>query len=203
LQALRRLADEHDTLLIFDEVMTGFGRTGELFACRRANCPPDIITLSKGITGGFLPLSVTVSTARIYEAFLDEDLHKAFFHSHSYTANPIACAAALESLAILKENPVPFQSMEQLHRELARTYLYPIEFLRNFRFVGTIAAFDVETGVSGYFDPAAQDLKRLFLSNGLLLRPLGHTVYLMPPYCVDRDLLTVIYGKIGTLLKRS
>jgi adenosylmethionine-8-amino-7-oxononanoate aminotransferase len=123
LQRLRMLANQFGVLLIFDEVMTGFGRTGDWFASTRADCTPDIICLSKGITGGFLPLSVTVCTEGIYGAFLADELDKALFHSHSYTANPIACAAANASMRLLEQSEQTFRGFESRHRALMEKHI--------------------------------------------------------------------------------
>src|SRR5262249_31372725 len=134
LKKLRAVADEFSILLIFDEVMTGFGRTGDWFACTKAEVSPDIICLSKGITGGFLPLSVTVCAEHIYDPFLSDSLDQALFHSHSFTANPIACAAANASMKLLRKNESPFRDMETTHRHLVTEHLSDSKLLTHFRF---------------------------------------------------------------------
>ena len=134
LQALRKLASKHDVLLIFDEVMTGFGRTGDFFASTKSGVAPDLICLSKGITGGFLPLSVTVCSSEIFERFLSSESDKTFYHGHSYTANPIACAAAVCSWRLLNQNRHLFADMELSHRRLAAEKLGDHRLLKNQRF---------------------------------------------------------------------
>lgn len=205
LQELERLARAFDVLLIYDEVMTGFGRTGEIFACRKSGTSPDIICLSKGITGGFLPLALTVASRRIYESFLSEHLERAFFHSHSYTANPIACAAACASLKILQQEGTRFENMERRHRKFAQLHLSSMlgdsdNRLERARFCGTIAAFDLRVAPeqnSGYFSQVGPRLRHKFLEMGLLLRPLGNTIYLLPPFCIDDNQLERAYKGIA------
>jgi adenosylmethionine-8-amino-7-oxononanoate aminotransferase len=201
LKKLEALVKPSGTLIIYDEVMTGFGRTGEWFSCTKAGTQPDIICLSKGITGGFLPLAVTVCSEEIYQAFYADELEKALFHSHSYTGNPIACAAAVASMNLLSQTEIRFQSMESYHRRLAAKYVQDLPFVSNLRFCGTIVAFDIElTGGSSYFNKAAADLRSRFLAADLLLRPLGSTIYLMPPYCTDTAILETVYAKVRQVL---
>ncbi len=204
LRKLETLLRASGTLVIFDEVMTGFGRTGEWFACRKAGTRPDIICLSKGITGGFLPLAVTICSEAIYQAFYSDDLEKALFHSHSYTGNPIACAAAVASMNLLSETEDRFLSMESVHRQLAKQYLFDIPGAGCFRHCGTIFAFDVTVeGKPGYFNKNVPELRRKFLDAGLLIRPLGSTVYLMPPYCTDADTMELVYSKVRKVLTQD
>ena len=215
MQELQRVCREHDLLMIFDEVMTGFGRTGARFACDRAGVEPDIVCLAKGLTGGFLPLSVTVCKDEIYEQFYTSDPIKTFWHGHSYTANPLGCAAALASFELLEEYEPVFSSMEEWHDEhLADFVDHP--GLKHFRTMGTIAAMDIETGGNdvdvdpytsevlrdedGYLNSIADEIKKRCVDHGILLRPLGNVLYLMPPYCTTRDQLATMYKKIGTLL---
>ena len=197
---LRKLADEFDVLLIFDEVMTGFGRTGEWFASNKSTVQPDIICLSKGITGGFLPLSVTGCSSKIYDAFLSKGHDKTFFHGHSYTANPLACAAANASFDLLKRNPEVFSLMEKRHRKFAQTYLGECKSIKNQRFCGTIFAAEIFTAESdGYFNTVAASMKKDFINRGFLIRPLGNTVYLMPPYCISDECLSGAYETIASV----
>ncbi|MFN1833931.1 adenosylmethionine--8-amino-7-oxononanoate transaminase [Balneola sp. MJW-20] len=199
LQKLHWINRQYDVLLIFDEVMTGFGRTGEMFACKRAQVEPDIICLSKGITGGFMPLSVTVCSAKIYETFLSEDPVKTFWHGHSYTGNPLGCAAAIATLDILS-NTQPFKWLEDLHKEEIEK-LKGHSDLHRFRIKGTISAMDIKTdGEDGYLNEVAAKIKKNCLDHGVLLRPLGNTLYLMPPYCITEDELRNVYKKIPLLL---
>jgi len=201
LQALRKLASKHDVLLIFDEVMTGFGRTGDFFASTKSGVAPDLICLSKGITGGFLPLSVTVCSSEIFERFLSSESDKTFYHGHSYTANPIACAAAVCSWRLLNQNRHLFADMELSHRRLAAEKLGDHRLLKNQRFCGTIFAAEVVAGESdGYFNEVALIMKRRFIEKGFLIRPLGNTIYLMPPYCIDAQCLASVYEAISEVL---
>jgi adenosylmethionine-8-amino-7-oxononanoate aminotransferase len=183
-------------LLIADEVMTGFGRTGALFASAKAGIAPDIVCLSKGLTGGFLPLAATVCRAEIYEAFLGADFGRAFAHGHSFTANPLGCAAALASLDLLEVPAMPARlaAIEAVHRaRLAR--LGTVAGLTRHRVCGTIAAVDF-AGAEGYTAALGPRLARFFLERGLLLRPLGPVVYLLPPYCVGEDDLHRAYDAV-------
>jgi adenosylmethionine-8-amino-7-oxononanoate aminotransferase len=204
LQKLQTLVQEKKLLLIYDEVMTGFGRTGDWFASIKSNTQPDIICLSKGITGGFLPLAVTAVTEKIFNQFFSDDISKTFFHGHSYTANPLACAAALTSIQLLESNPQSFTSLERLHRENAQKYLKQFlhkNVIYNLRFCGTIMAFDIGCDNNDYFSQIGPVLKQEFLKRDLLIRPLGNTIYLMPPYCVAEEQLDSIYQNIGQILQ--
>lgn len=201
LQKLHWVNRQYDTLLIFDEVMTGFGRTGDWFACTKSQVEPDIICLAKGLTGGFLPLSVTVSSDEIYEAFNSEEPVKTFWHGHSYTANPLGCAAALASLKLLDKNQSSFKTMEHWHYLFIKQYLSDAQIDR-IRVKGTIAAFRIVTKEeSGYLNRVADTVKRVCIEYGLLLRPLGDTLYLMPPYCITKEELESVYQNIQKLLK--
>lgn len=201
LSALERRLKAHSILMIYDEVMVGFGRTGDYFACRKAETTPDIICLSKGITGGFLPLAATVCTPAVYKAFYDEDPKKTFYHGHSYTANPIGCAAALASLDLLEKTEDRFKSMADRHRTgIAR--LMPNSRLENFRICGTIVAMDVKaTGDAGYLSRVGPWLKARFLEKGFLLRPLGNVLYILPPYCITETELASIYSCIDAVVQ--
>lgn len=200
LQRLHWVNRQFDTLLIFDEVMTGFGRTGRNFAAIRAQVEPDIICLAKGLTGGFLPLSVTVSSNEVYETFYSEDPHKTFWHGHSYTANPLGCAAAIASMEILADSQERVQNMEtEHHTHLDQLREHPL--IEKVRIKGTIAAFDLKTSEeSGYLNSIANQIKIKSHDYGLLIRPLGNTVYLMTPYCITEDELEWVYKKLGELM---
>lgn len=204
LQKLHWVNRQFDTLLIFDEVMTGFGRTGDTFASRRAQVQPDLICLAKGLTGGFLPLSVTVASDRIYSAFESDDPMKTFWHGHSYTANPIGCAAAVTSMKLLAEHQPKFGSMEQKHRRLFDEHFSDHPAVTRFRVTGTVCAFDLETdGEEGYLNEIADEIKKECVSHGLLIRPLGNTVYLMPPYCITDDELEWVYTRLAELIRTA
>ncbi len=200
LQELHWVNRQFNTLLIFDEVMTGFGRTGDWFASKRAQVEPDIICLAKGLTGGFLPLSVTVCSDRVYEAFNSSDPIKTFWHGHSYTANPIGCAAALASFELMHENEPAFSGMEHWHLEhLEKLQNHPR--LKKLRVCGTIAAMDITAeGEEGYLNPIANHIKEQCVDKGLLLRPLGNVLYLMPPYCTTESQLAEMYDGIIALI---
>lgn len=190
-------------LCIADEVMTGFGRTGRLFASDYLQHPPDILCLAKGLTGGYLPLSATTCSAEIYEAFLSEDKLKTFFHGHSYTANPIGCAAGLASLELLLDPACEAnrQRIATQHRQFAeRIAAHPA--VRNVRYRGTILALEVETeGATSYFSNIRDYLYEFFLERNVLLRPLGNVVYILPPYCMRATELERVYGVIEEALE--
>jgi adenosylmethionine---8-amino-7-oxononanoate aminotransferase len=199
LQQLQQIAKAHNTLLIFDEVMTGFGRTGDWFACTKAEVTPDIMCLSKGITGGFLPLAVTVCTETLYNAFYSDDPQKTLYHGHSYAANPLGCAAALASLDLMVDHEAAFQQMEVQHKaHLAKLDNHPR--LKNLRVTGTIAAMDLVTEHPGYLNELSLEIRKRGIAQGLLLRPLGNVLYIMPPYCITEEELAFIYQGITTIL---
>src|SRR5579864_1338424 len=182
LAGLRRLCDRYGTLLIADEVLTGFGRTGRMFACEHAAVRPDLMCLSKALTAGYLPMGATAATEAIYEAFLSEDRGKTFFHGHSYTANPLACAVALASLDLFRENSV-IERVQALERQL-RTGLEPLRRFGDVRVIGGVGIVELDSSSAGYLDALGPRLYAAFLERGLLLRPLGHVVYFMPPYAI-------------------
>ena len=185
-------------LVIFDEVLTGFGRTGALFASRKIGVAPDLICLSKGLTGGFLPLSITMCTETIYQAFLGGGFDRAFAHGHSFTANPLGCAAALASLdlTLAPETAAAWARIEAKHREGMRQ-LSVLPQLKHFRITGTVAACDLDLPGTGYGAALGLTLKRHFLSRGLLIRPLGPVLYILPPYCITDAELDRAYAAIA------
>jgi adenosylmethionine---8-amino-7-oxononanoate aminotransferase len=189
-----------DTIVIFDEIMTGFGRTGDWFACLKAQVEPDIICLSKGLTGGFLPLSVTLCSDRIYQAFYSDDPQKTLYHGHSFTANPLGCAAALASWDLMYEAEPRFRALEALHLSHLQTFQnHPL--VENYRVTGTIAALDLKSDRPGdYFTPISALLRERSIAKGVLLRPLGNVLYLLPPYCITDAELDWVYGIIHELL---
>jgi len=197
LAEMTRICARHRVLFIADEVMTGFGRTGTLFACEQAGVVPDIACYSKGLTGGAVPLAVTMCGRKIFEAHLSSERARAFFHSSSYTANPIGCAAALANLDVWEKT----DARERVSRlcvmqdeRIARFATDPR--FENVRRMGTIAALDLKVGQSGYLATISLDLMRFFNARGLLLRPLGPTIYVLPPYCVAAEELDLIYAAI-------
>jgi adenosylmethionine-8-amino-7-oxononanoate aminotransferase len=182
---VRRLCDRYETLMIADEVLTGFGRTGKMFACEHAGITPDILCLSKALTAGYLPLGVTAATGRVYEAFLSDDRGKTFFHGHSYTANPLACAVALASLDLFRDEAVLARVL-RLEEQL-RAGFEPLRSLGDVRVIGGVAAVELRSDKTGYLDQIGPRLAAAFLDRGLLLRPLGNVVYFMPPYCITES----------------
>lgn len=191
-------------LTIADEVMTGFGRTGKLFASDYLVQQADLMCFSKGLTGGTMALGITTCTMAIYEAFLSDDKLKTLFHGHSFTANPIACAAALASLDILLEK----ETMENIERISLRHQEFSIGILKhpkvkNLRQKGTILALEWETDDdTSYFNQLRDNLYNFFLEQGIILRPLGNIIYIMPPYCITNEELAYIYEKIEEALER-
>lgn len=198
LRALAERVRAAGALLVFDEVMTGFGRTGAAFACLGAGVTPDLVCLSKGLTGGFLPLSMTVARRFIYESFLGEGVERAFLHGHSYTANPLGCAAGLASLDLLlaPDCQARIARIDEIHRaRLDALAAHPK--VARMRLCGTIAAFDLKVAEQGYGAAVGQAVKRFCLDRGVLLRPLGGTCYLLPPYCTTDGELERAWDVLG------
>jgi len=197
LREMKRICERHGTLFIADEVMTGFGRTGTLFACEQAGIAPDILCLAKGLTGGSLPLAATLCTAAIFAAHYSTDRSRTFFHSSSFTANPVACAAAAANLEIWKDEPVlaRIAALGALQEERLAPFRADPRFA-SVRRLGTIAALDLKVPDPGYLAGLGPELGRFFLEKGVLLRPLGNTIYVMPPYCVTAAELDLVYGAI-------
>lgn len=205
LDSLLALCKKNNILCIADEVMTGFGRTGKLFACDHLKEEPDIICMSKGITGGTMALGATSCKQKIYDAFLSDDKLKTLFHGHSYTANPIACAASLASYDLLmsEETTSSLSRITGQHSVFAEK-LKTLPALENIRQTGTIIAFDIKhnEGVS-YFSSVRDELYNYFLENGIILRPLGNTLYIMPPYCISEQELQMVYAAIEKRFSRT
>ena len=191
LRRARELCDAHGVLLVADEIAVGFGRTGTLFACEQAGIAPDLLCTSKGLTGGFLPLAAVLATRAIYDGFLDDSRERAFLHSHSYTGNPLGCAAALASLAVFDEDDVLVRNRSRAAR--MATLAAPLadhRHVADVRQCGMIVAFELARGGNRAtpFDPGARVGLRAYraaLDLGVVLRPLGDILYWMPPYCVD------------------
>ena len=197
LRLARELCDRFDVHLIADEIAVGFGRTGTLFACEQAKIAPDILCLSKGLTGGYLPLSAVMTTDRVYEAFYDDDVARGFLHSHSYTGNPLCCRAAVAVLDILQEEKVVERNRRTaayLNRRAADLRSHPR--VDQFRNTGMIWAFDVPGAGAGF----GQDFHQRALKAGVLLRPLGNTVYWMPPYVVSDQEIDFLVEALARLL---
>ena len=201
LQQIRELCISHNVLLIADEVLTGFGRTGRMFACEWADIVPDIMCLSKGITGGFLPLGATVCTGAVREVFRSNDRMHTFFHGHSYTGSPLACAAGIASLKIFESEPV-FDRIAQIERTHAERLcgLKNHPAVGDVRSIGTVAAVEIRAEDSGYLSKLRPFLYDFFLEKGVLLRPLGNIVYILPPYVITPSELRYIYDAIAEAL---
>ena len=195
---MKAICERHGALFIADEVMTGFGRTGTPFACEQAGITPDILCVAKGLTGGSLPLAATLCTPQIFEAHYSSDRSRTFFHSSSFTANPVACAAACANLEIWREEPVRerIAALGALQDERLTPLRGDARF-ENVRRLGTIAALDLKVPDPGYLAGLGPELTACFHARGILLRPLGNTIYVMPPYCVTAAELDLIYDAIG------
>lgn len=196
MKAVSDMARAHGVLVIYDEVAVGFGRLGTLFACEQIGFTPDLVCLSKGLTAGYMPMSLTVATQGVFDAFLDKGFGKAFAHGHSFTANPLACAVALKSLELFSEENTlaKIAHIETRHRAFADT-LTAHPCAEKIRVRGSVLAFTLRDA-NGYKSAAGEYLRGWFLSHGLNIRPLGGTVYLMPPYCITDAELTRAYDGI-------
>ncbi|MBX7226769.1 MAG: adenosylmethionine--8-amino-7-oxononanoate transaminase [Chitinophagales bacterium] len=204
LEKLLTIAKKYNVFCIADEVMTGFYRTGKLLASDYLTLKPDIICLSKGITGGFLPLGVTICTNEIYNVFHSTDKMKTFFHGHSYTANPLSCAAALASLELLTQSETQrkIATIQDRHAGFLEVIRYHPKVGKP-RYLGTILAFEVKNEeTASYFNNIRDLLYNKFIEKGVLLRPLGNTVYIMPPYCITDEELIKVYTTIEEVLNQ-
>ena len=194
LQKVSRLCAEHDVLLIADEVLTGFGRTGKMFACDLANVVPDLMCVSKGITGGFMTMGVTLCSDRVESAFRSQNRMHTFYHGHSYTGNALACAAANASLQIFDDEPVfdRIATISKIHAErLAQLRaMYQVGEVRQ---LGTMGAVELLADDHGYLSGLRPKLYGFFLDHGVLLRPLGNVVYVLPPYVIEPSELHRVY----------
>jgi adenosylmethionine-8-amino-7-oxononanoate aminotransferase len=201
LAEMKRICERHGVLFIADEVMTGFGRTGTLLACEQAGIAPDILCLAKGLTGGALPLAATLCTHAIFEAHYSKDRTRAFFHSSSYTANPIACAAACANLEVWQDEPVRERIAGLCERQESHAArLRNDSRCADVRRLGTMTALDVRARDAGYLAEIGPSLYSAFLQRGVLLRPLGNTIYVMPPYCITAGELASVYEAIDEAL---
>ena len=209
LRRVRELCDANGAFLIADEIATGFGRTGTMFACEQAGIAPDLLCLSKGLTGGFLPLAAVLATQVLYDGFLDDSRERAFLHSHSYTGNPLACAAALASLdifendGVLERNRATAARMAELAAPLAAH-----RHVADARQAGMVVAFELaRDGDRRTPFPAAARVGlqayRASLQRGVLLRPLGDVLYWMPPYCVDDAQLELLAGATAAAIEEA
>ena len=197
LHKVRALCTKHDVLLIADEVLTGFGRTGKMFACDLANVVPDLMCISKGLTGGFMAMGVTFCTGRVESAFRGDNRMHTFYHGHSYTGNALACAAANASLQIFDDEPVfdRIAAISKIHAErLAQ--LREMHQVGDARQIGTMGALELLAEDAGYLSSLRPRLYAFFLNHGVLLRPLGNVVYVLPPYVIEPDELHRVYDVI-------
>jgi adenosylmethionine-8-amino-7-oxononanoate aminotransferase len=200
LQGIRERTRAAGVHLIADEVLTGFGRTGPLFACERADVSPDLLCMSKGLTGGVLALGATAATEAIYDAFRSDDRTKTFFHGHSFTANPIACAAALASLELFDESCEDDRIRIEVSHARNLATLRGHRGVRETRHIGTMAAVELQAP-PGYLSEVGRELSAFSLSQGVLLRPLGNVVYCLPPYCTTDDELDSVFSVIQRFLE--
>lgn len=203
LRGVRDLCRRYGVFLVADEVMTGFGRTGPFFACEHAGVTPDLLALSKGITGGALPLAATLATDELWEAFWRDETRLGFLHGHSYTANPIACAAGVASLEIFDEEPVQerIDGLERFYADrLARFRDHPR--VKDVRWMGSVGVVEVAGEQGGYFDALGPWLRRGFMERDLLVRPLGTVVYTLPPYGIDHDDLNRVWDALEEMLEQ-
>jgi adenosylmethionine-8-amino-7-oxononanoate aminotransferase len=205
LNTLLAIAKANQIVCIADEVMTGFGRTGKLFASLHCELQPDIMCLSKGLTGGTMALGVTTCTEEIMRPYRSDDLMKTFFHGHSFTANPIACAAANASLDLLLADQCQqnIQRISEKHSTFLKELTgHPSVF--NARSMGVILAIEVKTSAdTSYFNEVRNSLYDYFIARNILLRPLGNIVYILPPYIITNEELDIIYAAILELLNKS
>ncbi len=198
LNRLMEVSKSNQIMCIADEVMTGFGRTGSMFACDYLDVQPDVMCFSKGITGGFLPLGATTCTQQIYDAFLSDEKSKMFFHGHSYTGSPLALTAACASLEVWEQERTfeKVQAIQEWQNAFA-IQLRKKRSIENIRTCGTILAFDVKTNEQGGYTNSIRDvLYNHFLSKGILLRPLGNTLYVLPPYCISKSDLEFVFAEV-------
>ncbi|MDO9186315.1 MAG: adenosylmethionine--8-amino-7-oxononanoate transaminase [Bacteroidia bacterium] len=196
LDELIKCCKDKNVITIADEVMTGFGRTGNFFASDYLEQKPDIICMSKGLTGGVMPLGATACAQFIYDEFLSDDKMKTFYHGHSYTANPTACSAALASMDLF-DNPEAFDNIKRIEQQ-HHLFLQKIrshKALIDVRQLGTIIAFEIKTGEqTNYLNSLAEHISQFFISRGIILRPLGNIIYILPPYCISNTDLEYIYN---------
>ncbi|SIS58645.1 adenosylmethionine--8-amino-7-oxononanoate transaminase [Chryseobacterium gambrini] len=202
LSELMKFCREKGILMIQDEVFTGFGRTGKLFAANYLSEKPDIMCFSKGLTGGTMPMGITTSSQQIFDAFLSEDKYKTLFHGHSFTANPLACTAALASMELLlkEETLEKINLISQKHFNFSQV-LKNHPKIENVRQTGTIIAWEIKNDEkTSYFNEIGKVLYREFLKRGIIMRPLGNVMYLVPPYCITPEKLDFVYRNILEVL---
>lgn len=202
LEKLLLVCKENHVLTIADEVMTGFGRTGKWFATDYINTKPDLVCLSKGLTGGAMPMGLTLCSNKIYNEFLSDNHSKTFFHGHSFTGNPLACAVACASLDLMEKSET-WQQIELIakNHQVFKAKIETFSKLKEVRQTGTILALEFNTEEnSSYFNNLRDKLYQFFLNKNILLRPLGNVLYILPPYCITSTELQQIYDAIEEFL---
>lgn len=204
LDALIKLCRSNGIFTIADEVMTGFGKTGKNFACDHLNEVPDLMCLSKALTGGTIPMAITTVTKQIYDAFYDDDVNKALFHGHTFTANPTGCAAALASITLLQQ-PEMQENLQRINRQhlafKSRIEKHPR--VTNVRVLGVILALDLKTeNEESYYGSLRNRLYDFFIENGVILRPVGNIIYILPPYIISNELLENIYETVERAIEK-
>jgi adenosylmethionine-8-amino-7-oxononanoate aminotransferase len=201
LNKLIKIFKDSRIMVIFDEVMTGFGRTGKMFALDHITEKPDIVCLAKSLTGGYIPLAATIFNEEIHREFIDSNFKKTFLHGHTFTANPVGCSAALASLNLFAKDETfkNIKKIEDTHRKCLST-LSKSSIIKKIRVLGSIAAFDLNDDSFKYGSKSVESLKKEFLNRGLLLRPIGKTIYLMPPFCIKKKVLEDCYKIIEEVI---
>ncbi len=202
LAKVRELCDKYGVLLIADEVLTGFGRTGKMFACDHAGISPDIICLSKALTAGYMPLGATAATEEIFKAFYDDDRLKTFFHGHSYCANPLACALGIANLELFEKektlDKIAFINQKFLEFE---PKISSLDSVLDVRIIGGVLAFELKVEKGGYLADIGQNLYQEFLKRNIVLRPLGNVLLFMPPYVIEEKEIDWVLGEIEDVLE--
>lgn len=202
LNEMLRICRSNNILIIADEVFTGFGRTGRFFATDYLREKPDMFCLSKGLTGGTMAMGVTSSTSKIFEAFLSKDRGRTFFHGHSFTANPVACSAALASMDLLERSST-WKNIERISDRHQKFALEIIELkqVKEVRHLGTILAIELRSSAkTSYFNPIRDRAVKFFMERGLLLRPLGNVIYIVPPYCINEEEMNYVYKNVKSFI---
>ena len=202
LQEIHSISKKMGLYLIFDEVMTGFGRTGELFAFQKAGIVPDLLCLSKGLTGGFLPLALTLARQEIYDSFLSDEKKQMFFHGHSFTGNPLSCSSALANIKKIQDPKWKkhWRRIEAFHRQKINA-LKGHRGLADARFCGTVAVVEFRVKNRGYGSRFAEEFSARAIQKGVFLRPLGNIVYILPPYCISNKELEQVWSVIEDKLR--
>ena len=203
LDELIKICQENKVLTIADEVMTGFGKTGKTFACDYLSEKPDMMCLSKALTGGTIPMAITTFTQDIFEAFYDQDINKALFHGHTFTANPTGCAAALASLSLLQTQEMQDNIARVNRRHLAfQKHIESHQKVTTTRVLGVIFALEIQTeSAASYYGSLRNKLYNFFIENGVIIRPVGNIVYILPPYIITDEQLQKVYEVVENVLK--